>query len=143
MNKTTGKVQPFTIAVPDADLDDLRRRLDTARLPPVPAGMGWRYGTDRPFMEQLSAHWRERYDWRAAERRLNEFPQFMADIDGYRVHFIHVKGSGRSPMPLVLTHGWPGSFVEFESVIDALAHPERYGGNEEDAFDVIVPSIPG
>lgn len=136
-------VRPFTIAVSDAELADLRARLEKTRLPPAPADAEWRYGTARPFMETVVDHWIRRYDWRAVERRLNRLPHFIANIDGYDIHYIHVRGSGRRPLPLILTHGWPGSFVEFDDVIEPLAHPERFGGSADDAFDVIVPSIPG
>ena len=136
-------IRPFTIAVPDAELADLRTRLMMTRYPWTPPDAGWRFGTERCFMERLLAHWLDGYDWRANERRLNRFPQYLANIDGHDIHFIHVRGSGVNPLPLVLTHGWPGSFVEFESIIESLAHPERFGGDIDDAFDVIVPSIPG
>lgn len=141
--KTSSAIKPFSIAVPDSDLDDLRTRLKITRYPRTSADAGWRYGTERPFMERLVAHWLETYDWRATERSLNRFPQYVANIDGYDIHFIHVRGSGANPLPLVLTHGWPGSFVEFDSIIEPLAHPEQFGGDVDDAFDVIVPSIPG
>lgn len=141
--KVSSTIKPFSIAVPEADLDDLRIRLKRTRYPRTSADAGWRYGTDKPFMERLVAHWLEEYDWRATERSLNRFPQYMVNIDGYDIHFIHVRGSGANPLPLILTHGWPGSFVEFDSIIEPLAHPEKFGGNIDDAFDVIVPSIPG
>lgn len=147
MNKPTinsnSTVKPFSIVIPDAELTDLDTRLKLTRYPLAPPGAGWRYGTDKTFMERLVKHWRDDYDWRGVEQRLNEFPQFLANIDGYDIHFIHVRGSGRDPLPLILTHGWPGSFVEFENVIEPLAHPERFGGNADDGFDVVVPSIPG
>ncbi len=136
-------VRPFTIAVSDTELADLRARLEKTRFPSTPADAGWRYGTARPFMEKVVDHWIHRYDWRAVERRLNRFPHFIANVDGYDIHYIHVRGSGPRPLPLILTHGWPGSFVEFDDVIEPLAHPERFGGSADDAFDVIVPSIPG
>ncbi len=88
-------------------------------------------------------HWLTAYDWRACEKKWNRYPQYVANIDGYEIHFLHVRGSGKNPLPLIMTHGWPGSFVEFESVIEPLAHPERFGGSQDDAFDVVVPSIPG
>jgi microsomal epoxide hydrolase len=94
-------------------------------------------------MERLLDYWRHEYDWRLVEARLNRVPQFMASVGGYRIHLVHERGSGPAPLPLVLTHGWPGSFVEFEAVIGPLAHPERFGGRIEDAFDVVVPTLPG
>jgi pimeloyl-ACP methyl ester carboxylesterase len=141
--KPSFQVAPFVIDVPDTELDDLRTRLMMTRYPRTPADAGWSYGTDRPFMERLIEYWLDGYDWRATERSLNRFPQYIVNIDGYDLHFIHVRGSGANPAPLVLTHGWPGSFVEFADIIEPLAHPERFGGNIDDAFDVIVPSIPG
>lgn len=140
---TEGRLVPFSIAVPEATLRDLRRRLELTRLPPEVSDASWSYGTDRDFMRQVIAYWHDHYDWRTVERRLNRLPQFITEIDGYRIHLIYEKGSGRAPLPLVLTHGWPGSFVEFESIIAPLAHPERYGGDPDDGFDVVVPSIPG
>lgn len=138
--KASSAIRPFSIAVPDADLEDLRTRLKRTRYPRTSADAGWRYGTDKPFVERLVSHWLEKYDWRATEQRLNQFPQYIVNIDGYDIHFIHVRGSGTNPLPLILTHGWPGSFVEFDNVIEQLAHPEKFGGNIDDAFDVIVPS---
>lgn len=136
------RLTPFTISIPDQELQDLRSRLDRARMP-YPAVSGWDLGTDVNYVALLLDEWRTRYDWRSVESRLNNLPQFTTEVNGQRVHFIYEKGSGRSPLPLILTHGWPGSFVEFEHVVAPLAHPERFGGNPEDSFDVIVPSIPG
>jgi pimeloyl-ACP methyl ester carboxylesterase len=135
--------KPFTIDVSESALADLRQRLAMTRLPRTPANAGWRYGSSRQFMERVITYWLSEYDWRAAERRLNAIPQFTSTIDGYDVHFLHKKGTGSNPKPLLLTHGWPGSFVEFEGIIDPLTDPERFGGDALDAFDVIVPSIPG
>lgn len=140
---TSSRIAPFSISIPEADIEDLRQRLKSTRYPRTSPDAGWRYGTDKSFMEKLIAHWLDKYDWRSTERRLNRFPQFVTNIDGYDIHFIHERGSGTNPLPLVLTHGWPGSFVEFDSIIEPLAHPERFGGSADDAFDVIVPSIPG
>jgi pimeloyl-ACP methyl ester carboxylesterase len=136
-------LEPFRLDVPDAALDDLRERLRRTRWPGEAASAGWAYGTSLAYARRLVEYWRDGYDWRAAERRLNRFPQFIATVGGLRVHLIHERGSGPAPRPLVLTHGWPGSFVEFEAVIEPLAHPERSGGRVEDAFDVIVPTLPG
>jgi len=136
-------LERFTIDVPRAVLDDLRERLRRARLPTEPAAAGWRYGTNLEFMRRLVRYWLEEYDWRAVEARLNRFPHYRATVGDYRIHLIYERGSGVRPLPLVVTHGWPGSFVEFEAVIAPLAHPERFGGRAEDAFDVVVPSLPG
>jgi pimeloyl-ACP methyl ester carboxylesterase len=140
---TKSRLAPFSISVPQSELDDLRQRLSGTRFPPRTANAPWSLGTDRGFMEELVNEWRDHYDWRAVEARLNRLPQFTAEIDGYLIHFVYVRGSGRSPLPLILTHGWPGSFVEFERMIAPLAHPEQFGGDPEDSFDVVVPSIPG
>ena len=143
MSGEAGALTPFRIDVAAEVLEDLARRLEHARLPVAPADGGWDYGTEPAYLERLRARWRRGYDWRAAEARLNRLPQFIARVGDHRLHVIVERGSGRGPLPLVLTHGWPGSFVEFEAVIGPLAHPERFGGRIEDAFDVIVPSLPG
>lgn len=140
---TETALEPFRIAAPDAALRDLAERLRRVRLPGEPAAAGWRYGTSLAYLERLVGYWREEYDWRAVEARLNRLPQFIARVGGARIHLVLERGSGPRPLPLVLTHGWPGSFVEFEGVVERLAHPERFGGRVEDAFDVIVPSLPG
>lgn len=134
---------PFKVAVPDADLADLKARLARTRWPDAVEGAGWRYGTDLDFLKSLVTHWRDRFDWRAAEARLNAFPQFTAEVDGHRLHFLHVKGKGPRPLPLVITHGWPSSVAEFEKIIPLLTDPATHGGRAEDSFDVIAPSLPG
>jgi pimeloyl-ACP methyl ester carboxylesterase len=134
---------PFRIEVPAAVLQDLAERLARTRLPGAPVGAGWEYGIEPGYLRRLIDYWRTEYDWRAVEARLNRLPHFMASVGGYQVHVVYERGSGRAPLPLVLTHGWPGSFVEFEAVVGPLAHPERFGGRIEDAYDVIVPSLPG
>ncbi len=136
-------VQPFRAAIPDAALADLAARLARVRWPNAPAAAGWDYGAELDYMRELVAYWRDRFDWRAAEAELNRFPQFTAELDGLAVHFIHERGSGPNPLPIILTHGWPGSVLEFLEVIEPLAHPERFGGRAADGFDVIVPSLPG
>jgi microsomal epoxide hydrolase len=134
---------PFRIDVPASVLEDLAQRLARARWPGAPADAGWDYGIEPGYFRRLVEYWRTGYDWRGVEARLNRLPQFIASVGGYRVHLVYERGSGPDPLPLVLTHGWPGSFVEFEAVVGPLAHPERFGGRLEDAFDVIVPSLPG
>jgi pimeloyl-ACP methyl ester carboxylesterase len=136
-------VEPFRIAVPDAVLADLRERLARTRFPDEVPGSGWTYGADLAYVRELVAHWRDRYDWRAEEARLNAFPQYRARVGGLGIHFIHARGAGPRPLPLVLTHGWPGSVAEFTEVIGPLADPARHGGDPADAFDVVVPSMPG
>jgi pimeloyl-ACP methyl ester carboxylesterase len=133
----------FRIAITDAALVDLHERLTRVRWPGALAGAGWSEGADAEFMERLVAHWRDRFDWRAQEARLNTLPQFMAAVDGQQIHFVHQRGTGPDPFPLVLTHGWPGSFVEMETLLPLLADPARHGGDANDAFHVVVPSLPG
>lgn len=137
------RAAPFRVAVDEAVLDDLRARLRRTRFPNEPAGGGWAYGTDLSYMKRLVAHWLERYDWRAWEARLNAVPNYLADVGGFRIHFLMEEGSGPDPMPLLITHGWPGSVFEFHKIIEPLAHPERFGGDVADAFTVICPSLPG
>jgi len=135
--------QPFRIHVEDAVLDDLHHRLATTRWPDALPNAGWGYGTSLDYARELCAYWRDDYDWRVHEAMLNALPQYRTEIDGLGVHFVHVKGTGPSPMPLVLTHGWPSSFYEMHKVIGALADPASHGGDPADAFDVVVPSLPG
>ena len=139
----TAALEPFRIDVPGEVLDDLAERLGRARLPGAPADAEWSYGTSPEYLRRLLTYWRSKYDWRSVESRLNRTPQFTVSVGGYRIHLVYERGSGPHPLPLVLTHGWPGSFVEFEAAVGPLAHPERFGGRVEDAFDVIVPSLPG
>ncbi len=134
---------PFRVAIEQAQLDDLQRRLAQTRWPNEPENAGWRYGTAQPYLRRLQEHWRTIFDWRAWEARINRFEQRMVDVDGQVIHVLVEPGSGSNPLPLLLTHGWPGSFLEFIDLIEPLAHPERFGGREEDAFTVIVPSLPG
>jgi pimeloyl-ACP methyl ester carboxylesterase len=134
---------PFTIQVPDAVLTDLNARLARARWPDEIEDAGWRYGANVAYMKELVAYWRDRYDWRAQERRLNRFEHFKTNIDGLDIHFIHRRSKLPDAVPIVIVHGWPGSFVEFDKVIEPLTDPVRFGGRPEDAFDVIVPSLPG
>ena len=136
-------VEPFRIAVPDAALADLRARLIRTRFPDEIPGSGWGYGSALAYMRELVAYWADGYDWRAAEAMLNGFPQFRAEVGGLGIHFIHQRGSGPAPLPLLITHGWPGSIAELVKVIGPLADPAAHGGDPADAFDVVCPSIPG
>ena len=136
-------VEPFRIAVPDAVLTDLRERLARTRFPDEMPGSGWTYGTSLAYVRELVAYWRDRYDWRAAEARLNSWPQFRATVGGLGIHFIHARGVGPRPLPVVITHGWPGSVAEFQDIIGPLSDPGRHGGDPADAFDVVAPSMPG
>src|SRR5215470_17787762 len=131
-------VRPFTIKIADAVLADLKARLKNPRVPESLNGDGWTYGTDTAYLKQLVAYWRDRFDWRAQERLLNRFEQFTTNIDGLTLHFIHRRSKQPNAMPLLITHGWPGSFVEFTKVIDPLTDPAAHGGRAEDAFDVVI-----
>ena len=135
--------RPFTVAVPDAVLTDLRERLARARFPDEPPGAGWQFGSELGYVKALTTYWRERYDWRRWEAELNRFRQFTAPVAGIDVHFIHEEGRGPKPMPLLLSHGWPASVWEFHSILPMLTDPARFGGDPKDAFTVVAPSLPG
>jgi microsomal epoxide hydrolase len=134
---------PFRAHVPDAAIDDLKMRLALTRFPDQPPGAPWATGTDLAWMRELAEHWRTRFDWRAQEARLNAFPQFKVPLAGIELHYIHAPGEGPAPLPLLLSHGWPGSVFEFLALIPRLTHPERFGGDPADAFTVVAPSLPG
>jgi len=136
-------IQPFHIDIPDETLERIRARVAGYPWHEMPDDGGWKYGANLDYMKELCAYWVEAFDWRKQEAMINRFQHFMAPVDGIDLHFIHEKGSGPAPMPLIISHGWPGSIVEFLDVIEPLAHPERFGGNAEDAFDVVAPSLPG
>ncbi len=135
--------RPFTIKVADEVLADLRARLARVRWPDEAPDAAWRYGTSVAYMQELVEYWRTRYDWRAHESRLNTLRQFTVELDGIDLHFIHEPGVGPAPMPLLLSHGWPGSIVEFERILPMLTDPARFGGDPADAFTVVAPSLPG
>jgi pimeloyl-ACP methyl ester carboxylesterase len=134
---------PFTIHVAQSTLDDLALRLARTRLPDAPDGAGWGFGTDLGFMQRLLAHWRSGYDFRKQEAQLNQLPQFKATVDGVSLHFVHARGKGPNPTPLLLLHGWPDSFYRYHKVIERLTDPAKFGGDPARSFDVIVPSLPG
>jgi pimeloyl-ACP methyl ester carboxylesterase len=136
-------LQSFTIAIPQATLDDLRERLARTRWPDEVEGAGWDYGTNASYLKELVDYWQHAYDWRAQEKKLNAFAQFRTQIDGLGIHFLHERGKGPNPMPLLLTHGWPDSFYRMSKIIPLLTDPESVGGDPADSFDVIVPSLPG
>jgi pimeloyl-ACP methyl ester carboxylesterase len=137
------KLQPFTINVPQAALDDLNNRLARTRWIKEVAGADWNAGTNVGYMKNLVDYWQNQFDWRTQEAKLNRFAQFRAEIDGLGVHFIHERGKGPNPMPIILTHGWPDSFFRMVKIIPLLTDPARFGGDPADSFDVIVPSLPG
>lgn len=136
-------VHPSRIEVPQATLDDLRERLARTRWPDEVEGSGWEYGTNLGYMKELVDYWQNRYDWRAQEAEINKLAHFRARVDGTTIHFIHERGRGPNPTPIILTHGWPDSFYRFHKLIPMLTDPEKYGGKAEDSFDVVVPSLPG
>jgi microsomal epoxide hydrolase len=136
-------IQPFTIAIPQATLDDLRERLARTRWPDEIEGAGWDYGIPLGYMKELANYWQQTYDWRTHEATLNVFAHFKAEVDGVGIHFIHERGKGPNPTPLLLIHGFPDSFYRYHKVIERLTDPAKYGGDPNISFDVIVPSIPG
>lgn len=133
----------FSIQIPEDVLIDLKYRLDHIRWPDQLENVAWERGTEKGYLQSLVSYWSEQYDWRAQEAELNRLPQFRCTVDGVDVHFIHEGGRGPNPLPIILTHGWPDSFIRYKKMIPLLADPARYGGDPNDAFDVIVPSIPG
>jgi microsomal epoxide hydrolase len=137
------EARPYRLEVPDSILNDLRERLARTRLPDAPPLAPWSTGTSVEYMRQLLDHWREGFDWRAHEAKLNAFRQFTVPLDGIDLHFIHEVGKGPQPMPLLLSHGWPGSVWEFNRLIPMLTDPARFGAEPADAFTVVAPSLPG
>ncbi|MEO9875664.1 MAG: epoxide hydrolase family protein [Anderseniella sp.] len=135
--------RPFEISVPEDTLAQIRGRVAAFPWHEMPDDGGWEYGSNLDYMKELCTYWVEEFDWRKQETALNRFSHYRAPVAGIDMHFIHEKGSGTSPMPLLISHGWPGSVAEFNELIEPLAHPERFGGDVSDAFDVIAPSLPG
>lgn len=136
-------IERFHIKVSDEVLEDLKYRLDHVRWPDQLEGSAWERGTEINYLKSLISYWREEFDWRKQESELNSFDQFRCNIDGIDIHFIHERGKGPNPIPIILTHGWPDSYIRYQKIIPLLTDPARYGGNPEDSFDVIVPSLPG
>ena len=136
-------VRPFTIAVEDSVLEDLQQRLADTRWPDEIPNTGWDYGSNLAYLKELVEHWRTKFDWRAQEAKLNAFSHFKSEVDGLDIHFIHEKGKGPNPIPLVITHGWPSCFFEMTKIIPLLADPASHGGDAADSFDVVAPSLPG
>ena len=137
------EITPFQIDIPDADVDDLHQRLRQTRWPDPETVDDWSQGIPLGYVRELCGYWLERYDWRASEARLNRFPQFRTEIDGVDIHFVHARSPEDGALPLVITHGWPGSIVEFHKVIEPLTDPVAFGGHARDAFHVVCPSLPG
>ena len=136
-------IHPFRIDVPDTTLEQIRTQVANYPWHEMPDDGGWAYGTHLGYMKELCAYWLNEFDWRKQEAAINRFSHFIAPVQGIDLHFIQEKGDGPSPLPLIISHGWPGSIVEFLDIIQPLAHPQRFGGSTDDAFDVIVPSLPG
>jgi pimeloyl-ACP methyl ester carboxylesterase len=137
------KPEPFEIAVPDAELDDLRSRLAHTRWADDLGNADWRYGVERGWLEDMVRYWHDQYDWRATERKINQLGNFKVTIEGVPLHFAHVRGKGKNPMPLLLLHGWPWTFMDFHALVGPLSDPAAHGGDPADSFDLIIPSLPG
>jgi epoxide hydrolase len=135
--------RPFRVDISQAELDDLKARLAQTRWPDQLPGVGWEYGIPLDYVQNLAEYWRTSYEWRLHERMLNSFPQFTTTIDGQRVHFLHVRSPEPNAVPLIITHGWPGSVVEFINIIGPLTDPRAHDADPADAFHLVVPSIPG
>jgi len=136
-------MRPFRVEIPQSALDDLKTRIAATRWPDEVPGSGWARGVPLAYIKDLAEYWRTTYDWRAAEARLNQYSQFMTEIDGVNVHFMHIRSANPDAMPILLSHGWPSTVVEFLEVIGPLTDPASYGGDPADAFHVVIPSIPG
>jgi pimeloyl-ACP methyl ester carboxylesterase len=139
----SNEITPFRIDISDAALDDLRDRLHRTRWAEAETVDDWSQGVPLAYLQEVCEYWGNGYDWRVSEARLNQFPQFRTDIDGLGIHFLHVRSPHDDALPLVITHGWPGSIVEFHKVIAPLTDPTAYGGDASDAFHVVCPSLPG
>ncbi len=137
------EIKPFKVNIPQVELDDLRRRLHDTRWPDEVQGIGWERGVPLGYLQKIAHYWETQYDWRKAEAKLNQFPQFTTTIDGQCIHFIHMRSPEAGATPLLLNHGYPGSIVEMLEIIEPLANPVKFGGDPGDAFHVVVPSIPG
>ena len=143
MTGTDTEIRPFRIDVPQEELDDLQQRLERTRWPDELPGAAWSYGAPVGYVKGLAERWRTSFDWRKVEARLNGFPQFTTEIDGQTIHFLHVRSPEPDAFPVIATHGWPGSFVEFVDVIGPLTDPRSHGGDPADALDLVIPSLPG
>lgn len=135
--------EPFTIAIPEADLADMRARIASTRWAPDIGNEDWRYGVERGWLEDMARYWQRDYDWRAVETGINRYSQYMVTIDGVPLHFLHVKGKGPNPTPLLLLHGWPWTFADYLDMIGPLTDPAAHGGDPADSFDLVIPSLPG
>jgi epoxide hydrolase len=143
MSAGDGAIEPFRVAVPEAELEDLRERLERTRWPRPGTVGDWSQGVPTDYVRELCEYWRDGYDWRRLEERLNALPQFRAEVDGVGIHFLHVRSPEPGALPLVMTHGWPGSVLEFLEAIGPLTDPVAHGGEAADAFDLVIPALPG
>ncbi|HET6658838.1 MAG TPA: epoxide hydrolase [Rubrobacter sp.] len=142
-NRTDAEIRSFRIDIPQPDLDDLTDRLEGTRWPSEIPGVGWDRGVPLDYLKELAEYWRTTYDWRKHESELNEYPQFTTTVDGQNIHFLHVRSPQPDALALILSHGWPGSVVEFLDVIGPLSDPSTHGGDPADAFHLLIPSLPG
>jgi len=136
-------IRPFRVNVPEAELTELRRRIKATRLPEKEPVADMSQGVPLATIEKLARYWADDYDWRKCEARFNAFPGFITEIDGLDIHFVHARSKHENALPIIVTHGWPGSIVEQLKIIEPLTNPTAYGGSASDAFHVIVPSMPG
>ncbi|CAM3433187.1 epoxide hydrolase family protein [Paenibacillus lupini] len=139
----TNAIRPFQVSIPEAELTELRKRINETKWPDRETVLDQSQGTQLETMQELARYWANDYDWRKFEAKLNTYPQFITNIDGLDIHFIHVRSKHKGALPIILTHGWPGSFIEMMKIIDPLTNPTAYGGKASDAFDVVIPSMPG
>jgi epoxide hydrolase len=142
-SRTDAEIRPFRIDIPQPDLDDLTDRLDRTRWPSEIPGIGWDRGVPLDYLKELAEYWSTTYDWRKHEAELNEYPQFTTTVDGQNIHFLHVRSPQPDAFPLILSHGWPGSVVEFLDVIGPLSDPSTHSRDPADAFHLVIPSLPG
>ena len=136
-------IENFSIDVSSEFLNDLSTRLKNTKWTNGRDSSHWEYGTNKTYLKDFVAYWIEEYDWKTQEKQLNNYPQFKCNVDGVDIHFFHIKGKGQNPIPIILTHGWPDSFIRYQKVIPILTDPGRFGRNSNDAFDVVIPSLPG
>jgi hypothetical protein len=137
INIPENMIQPFFANIPQQVLDDLKLRIKNTRWPDEITDSGWSYGANLSYMKELADYWVTTFDWRKVEKEINSYPNFIANIDGYRIHFLHVKGKGKNAIPLIITHGWPGSFIEMMKLIPLLTNDENI------SFDLVIPSVIG
>ena len=143
MNNELHMIKPFKLNIPEESIKKINEKVKNFPWHEMPNDGGWEYGTNIDYMKEISSYWINDFNWRKHEAEINKFSNFITVVDDIEIHFIQEKGSGSNPTPLLLMHGWPGSIVEFLHIIEKLAHPEKFGGSIDDAFDVIVPSLPG